>query len=114
MLKNYLIVAWRNIVRSKAYSALNVLGLAVGLAVFTFVLLVARLLKLIELVVSRGLPLAGILRLFSYIMPAFLEVTVPMAMLLAILIGSLARDAAATGAPLPGDGPKQANSAPHT
>jgi len=62
--------------------------------VFTFVLLVARLLKLIELVVSRGLPLASILRLFAYIMPAFLEVTVPMAMLLAILIafGRLSAD----------------------
>ncbi len=65
-----------------------------GLCVFTFVLLIARLLKLIELVVSRGVPPLSILRLFSYIMPAFLEVTVPMAMLLAILIalGRLSAD----------------------
>jgi len=44
--------------------------------------------------VSRGLPLSSILRLFAYIMPAFLEVTVPMAMLLAILIafGRLSAD----------------------
>ena len=43
---------------------------------------------------SRGLPLSSILRLFAYIMPAFLEVTVPMAMLLAILIafGRLSAD----------------------
>ncbi|TMA40718.1 MAG: LptF/LptG family permease, partial [Deltaproteobacteria bacterium] len=43
---------------------------------------------------SRGLPLASIMRLFAYIMPAFLEVTVPMAMLLAILIafGRLSAD----------------------
>ncbi|TMB44752.1 MAG: LPS export ABC transporter permease LptF [Deltaproteobacteria bacterium] len=70
------------------------LPFAFGLGVFTFVLLVARLLKLIELVVSRGLPLASIMRLFAYIMPAFLEVTVPMAMLLAILIafGRLSAD----------------------
>ncbi len=33
MLKNHLIVAWRNIKKNMAYSALNVLGLAVGLAV---------------------------------------------------------------------------------
>lgn len=66
-----------------------------GLGVFTFVLLITRLLKLIELVVNRGLPPAQILRLLGYLMPAFLEVTVPMAMLLAILIafGRLSADA---------------------
>ncbi len=66
-----------------------------GLGVFTFILLIARLLKLIELVVNRGLPPTQILRLLSYLLPAFLEVTVPMAMLLAILIafGRLSADA---------------------
>jgi len=65
-----------------------------GLSIFTFILLIARLLKLVELVVSRGVPVTNILRLFAYIMPAFLEVTVPMAMLLAILItlGRLSAD----------------------
>ena len=65
-----------------------------GLSIFTFVLLIARLLKLIELVVNRGVPAGNILRVFGYIMPAFLEVTVPMAMLLAILIafGRLSAD----------------------
>lgn len=33
MFKNYLKTAWRNIVRSKGYSALNILGLATGMAV---------------------------------------------------------------------------------
>ena len=51
-----------------------------GLVVFTFVLLIARLVKLIELVVNRGLPTVEILRLLGYILPAFLELTVPMAM----------------------------------
>jgi lipopolysaccharide export system permease protein len=66
-----------------------------GLAIFTFVLLIARLLKLIELVVSRGLPPTEILKLLAYLLPAFLEVTVPMAMLLAILVafGRLSADA---------------------
>jgi len=66
-----------------------------GLGIFTFVLLIARLLKLIELVVNRGLPATQILELLGYLMPAFLEVTVPMAMLLAILIafGRLSADA---------------------
>lgn len=66
-----------------------------GLGVFTFVLLITRLLKLIELVVNRGLPPTQILRLLAYLMPAFLELTIPMAMLLAILIafGRLSADA---------------------
>ena len=44
--------------------------------------------------VTRGVPAATILRLLSYILPAFLEVTVPMAMLLAILVafGRLSAD----------------------
>jgi lipopolysaccharide export system permease protein len=65
-----------------------------GLSVFTFLLLVARLLKLIELVVTRGVPAGDIIRLLGYIMPAFLEVTVPMALLLAVLVsfGRLSAD----------------------
>jgi putative ABC transport system permease protein len=42
MIKNYLTVAWRNLKRNKAYSALNVLGLAVGLAVFLLIMLFVR------------------------------------------------------------------------
>lgn len=65
-----------------------------GLAVFTFVLLIARILKLVEMVVNRGVPLLEVLKLFSYILPGFLEVTVPMALLLAVLIafGRLSSD----------------------
>lgn len=58
-----------------------------GLGVFTFILLIARILKLVEMVVNRGVPAWEIFKLFSYILPAFLEVTVPMALLLAILVG---------------------------
>jgi lipopolysaccharide export system permease protein len=65
-----------------------------GIAVFTSILLIVRILKLVEMVVNRGVPLAQILKLFSYILPAFLEVTVPMALLLAILVafGRLSSD----------------------
>jgi lipopolysaccharide export system permease protein len=65
-----------------------------GIAIFTSILLIVRILKLVELVVNRGVPLLQILRLFSYILPAFLEVTVPMALLLAILVafGRLSSD----------------------
>jgi lipopolysaccharide export system permease protein len=65
-----------------------------GLAVFTSILLIVRILKLVEMVVNRGVPLGQMLRIFSYILPAFLEVTVPMALLLAILVafGRLSSD----------------------
>src|SRR5687768_4075683 len=33
MIKNYFKIAWRNMVRSKGYSAINIGGLAVGMAV---------------------------------------------------------------------------------
>lgn len=59
----------------------------VGLLAFTFILLIGRMLKLIELVVTRGVPLMQIVKLFSLILPTFLEMTVPMAFLLAILLG---------------------------
>jgi len=42
MFKSNLIIAWRNIKRSKVYSALNVLGLAVGMAVFILIMLFVR------------------------------------------------------------------------
>lgn len=77
------------------YVFLQVLApFAAGLALFTFILLIARIMKLIELVVNRGVPTLEILKLFSYILPAFLEVTVPMALLLACLMacGRLSAD----------------------
>ncbi len=58
-----------------------------GLLAFTFILLIARILKLIELVVTRGVPFIQIGKLFALILPTFLELTVPMAFLLAILLG---------------------------
>ncbi len=57
-----------------------------GMGVFTSILLIVRILKLVELVVNRGVPFGEMLRLFSYILPAFLEVTLPMALLLSILV----------------------------
>jgi lipopolysaccharide export system permease protein len=58
-----------------------------GLLVFTFILLVARMIKLIELIVTRGVSPVQTAKLFSLILPTFLELTVPMAFLLAILLG---------------------------
>jgi lipopolysaccharide export system permease protein len=58
-----------------------------GLLTFTFILLIARILKLVELIVTRGIPLTQVGRLLTLILPTFLELTLPMAFLLAILLG---------------------------
>ncbi len=39
MIKNYLLVAWRNLVRNKAFSAINILGLALGMTCSLLILL---------------------------------------------------------------------------
>ncbi len=42
MLKNYLIIALRNIKKNKVYSLLNIFGLAIGMAVFILIFLYVR------------------------------------------------------------------------
>lgn len=59
----------------------------IGLLIFTFVLLMGRILKLVELVVNKGVPLGEILQLFAYLLPAFLVITLPLAFLLGVLLG---------------------------
>ena len=59
----------------------------IGLLIFTFLLFTIRIIKLVELVVNRGVPLSQLLEIFVYILPAFFEVTVPMAFLLSLLWG---------------------------
>lgn len=39
MLKNYLIIAWRNFLKHKSFSLINIAGLAVGLACFILIML---------------------------------------------------------------------------
>ena len=39
MFKNYFKVAWRNIVRQKGYSSINIFGLAVGMAACLLIML---------------------------------------------------------------------------
>lgn len=58
-----------------------------GLMTFTMILLVGRILKLVELVVNRGVPILQIGKLFALILPTFLEMTVPMALLLGVFLG---------------------------
>jgi lipopolysaccharide export system permease protein len=65
-----------------------------GILVFTLILLMGRLIKLTDLVISRGVPMADISRMILYLMPSFLVFTIPMAFLLAVLLafGRLSAD----------------------
>jgi len=56
-----------------------------SLFVLTFVLMMDKILKLTEMVLNKGVPFVKVLKLFMYITPSLLVVTVPMAMLIAIL-----------------------------
>ncbi len=69
-------------------------SMALGLGFFTFVLLTKKLLKLIELVLTKHVSLGSVGWLFLYIFPPLLVWTTPMALLLAIIAtyGRLASD----------------------
>lgn len=65
-----------------------------GIAIFTLILFLGRLIKLTEMVVSRGVPLSDVGLMIMYLMPSFLVFTIPMAFLLAVLLafGRLSAD----------------------
>lgn len=66
----------------------------VGLSVFTFILIMGKVLRLMELIITKGVEVLMVLKLFASILPSFLALTVPMAVLLAALssYGRLAAD----------------------
>lgn len=65
-----------------------------GLTTFTFILLMNKILRLVELIVNRGIGVGVVLQLLLFILPYSLVVTIPMATLLATLaaFGRLAAD----------------------
>lgn len=65
-----------------------------GLSIFTLVLLMGRMVRLMEMVVANGVPVTEVLRLIGYLLPSFLVLTIPMALLLAVLLafGRLSAD----------------------
>jgi lipopolysaccharide export system permease protein len=71
-----------------------IVGFAGGLALFTFILLTARIIEMVDLVLSRGVPTLTVARLFALILPTFLELTTPVAALLGVLVafGRFAND----------------------
>jgi lipopolysaccharide export system permease protein len=60
---------------------------ALGVLLLTFALVTGRLLRLTEMVVNHGVSLGDVASLIGFIMPAFLELTFPMAVLLGVLMG---------------------------
>jgi len=59
---------------------------ALGLLLFTFFLLIDKIFDLTELLINKGVPAWMVGMLLVYILPAFLVLTIPMALLLAILV----------------------------
>ena len=70
----------------------------IGLMIFTVILLMDKIVKLIELIVSRGGSIGNTLMLFLFISPSFLILTIPMSVLLATLLsfGRLSSDSEIT------------------
>ena len=58
-----------------------------SISVFTFVLLMGKILHLADLVVNKGVGLWDMFRLVVFMMPALLLFTIPLALLVSILIG---------------------------
>jgi len=65
-----------------------------SIIVFTFVLLVGNLIKLTDLIISKGVNVISVGKLFFYLLPYLLSYTIPMAMLSACLLafGRMASD----------------------
>lgn len=57
-----------------------------GLLIFTGVLLMGRMLRLADMVVSKGVPLSDVLLMIAYLLPNFAIITIPMSLLLAVLL----------------------------
>lgn len=57
------------------------------LMVFTFVLIIGKILQIVDLMVNKGVPLTSILKMILYTMHAFLIFTIPISLLIAVLIG---------------------------
>lgn len=59
---------------------------SLGVVVFTLVLLMGKISKLLEMIVSNGVPLGEVAYLIGTLLPGYLVLTIPMALLLAVLV----------------------------
>lgn len=58
-----------------------------GLAGYTFIMLLNQILYSAEMFITRGVALASVLKLFFYLLPSMFSFTIPMSVLLGILAG---------------------------
>jgi LPS export ABC transporter permease LptF/LPS export ABC transporter permease LptG len=65
-----------------------------GLLLFTFIMLLQQVTLLMGILISRGADLPTVVRVFAYLLPSILSVTIPMAFLLGLLLafGRMASD----------------------
>ena len=68
--------------------------LSLGLAVFTFALLTQKILELMDLIITKRVPVEVVVLLFLYTLPALFVTTTPLSLLLAVIAtyGRLAAD----------------------
>src|SRR5262249_56411215 len=66
----------------------------IGVGVFTFFLLIDRIYQLTNLIITKNVPAYLVFSLLGYMLPAFLLLALPMALLVAVLLacGRLAGD----------------------
>src|SRR6056297_262202 len=57
-----------------------------SLLIFSFVLLMGRIPRVTEMVISQGVPVMEMMQLFGYLLPTFFSITLPLAFLLGILL----------------------------
>lgn len=93
---------WKRIALKKTiakYILKEMLGpFGLGILIFTFVLLMDKVLSLVEMVVNKGVKLSAVLQLLAYSLPSLLVLTLPMAVLVATLtaFGRLSTDSEVT------------------
>ena len=74
--------------RINRYLYQEILGPALlALLVFTLVLILGRLVKLVDLVINKGVSIWDIIVLFGTLLPSFLGISLPLALLMGIMIG---------------------------
>jgi len=61
--------------------------LLLGIVITTFVLATVEMIDLVDLAFAKGVPATRVVTLFAYMMPSYLELTLPMALLLSIVAG---------------------------
>jgi lipopolysaccharide export system permease protein len=57
-----------------------------GILIFSFVLLMSQILRLMELIVNKGVPLGTVLKMIVFLLPSILVLTVPMSVFLTCVV----------------------------